>query len=71
MMPSHPFSLLSWLLFLSAGLTLGLALFASRQRYYPVAHWFTWLTLAMSVYSLGYGMELATGTLAQLKFWIT
>ncbi|WP_409420784.1 histidine kinase N-terminal 7TM domain-containing protein [Pseudaeromonas sp. ZJS20] len=70
MMPSHPFSLLSWLLFLSAGLTLGLALFASRQRHYPVAHWFTWLTLAMSVYSLGYGMELATGTLTQLKFWI-
>lgn len=70
MMPSHAFSLLSWLLFLSAGLTLGLALFASRQRYYPVAPWFTWLTLAMSVYSLGYGMELAAGNLTQLKFWI-
>ncbi|GAA4500863.1 histidine kinase N-terminal 7TM domain-containing diguanylate cyclase [Pseudaeromonas paramecii] len=70
MMPSHDFSLLSWLLFFSAGLMLGLALFSSRQRHYPVAHWFTWLALAMSLYSLGYGMELATGDLVQLKFWL-
>ncbi|MCD8547558.1 MAG: diguanylate cyclase [Aeromonadaceae bacterium] len=70
MMPSHDFSLLSWLLFLSAGLMLGLALFAGRHRHYPVAHWFTWLALAMSLYSLGYGMELAAGDLEQIKRWL-
>ena len=64
------FATCSWLLFVSTLVTLTLSISAARQHRNPVAYWFSWLMLAVSFYSFGYGMELASGTLATVKYWL-
>lgn len=66
----NEFSTCSWLLFVSSLVTLVLCLSAARQHRNPVAYWFSWLMLAVSFYSFGYAMELASATLATVKYWL-
>lgn len=66
----NEFATYSWLLFASTLVTLTLSISAARQSRNPVAYWFSWLMLAVSFYSFGYGMELASATLIFVKSWL-
>ena len=62
--------IISLLLIIASLLTLGLANYAWRRRH--LGNWalpFSWLTLAATIWSFGYAIEIASPLLAQKIFW--
>jgi diguanylate cyclase (GGDEF)-like protein/PAS domain S-box-containing protein len=60
---------LALFVFLCGGITLSIAIYAWRRRSIPGAHAFSIFMVLMSVYILGYSMELASQTLELMLFW--
>ena len=56
-------------LFVVAGIYAILGLYGWSNRASPAAKTFTWLMLAMGIWSLGYGMEISPNLLQQKMFW--
>jgi hypothetical protein len=62
-------SLIPAILFFVAGVYAILGVYGWHHRESAAAKTFTWLMLAMGVWSLGYGMEVSSDLLQQKMFW--
>jgi diguanylate cyclase (GGDEF)-like protein/PAS domain S-box-containing protein len=65
-MEFNPFSIY---VLLCGAMTVGIANYAWRRRMAVGARWFSLFMLSMSIYILGYSMELASAGLAEMLFW--
>lgn len=66
-----PLTSYSWLMFATALLALVLGSSSLVKHTSQVGLWFALLCFAETIYTLGYGMELASKSLAQTEFWLT
>lgn len=68
---SLPFTTYSWFIFSGAAISFSLFFYSLLQRTSHVGFWYSYLCLGETVYTFGYGMELACKTVTQTHFWLT